>query len=95
MQFKILSSLGVCVKDNGFSIDELVMRLDALFQEKGFPGIVAQILMLVDENLALPGGRRPLAHLLPPVGPQDGRRRDQGPRGRGGRHPQFWNITKK
>ena len=29
------------------------MRLDALFQEKGFPGIVAQILMLVDENLAL------------------------------------------
>ena len=53
MQFKILSSLGVCVKDNGFSIDELVMRLDALFQEKGFPGIVAQILMLVDENLAL------------------------------------------
>ena len=51
MQFHIISSLGVCLSEKGFSLDELIYRLDELFKNKAFPGIIAGILMIFDEWL--------------------------------------------
>ena len=51
MQFHIVSSLGVCLSEKGFSLDELIYRLDDLFKNKAFPEIIAGILMIFDEWL--------------------------------------------
>ena len=51
MQFNIVSSLGVCLSEKGFSLDELIYRLDDLFKDKAFPEIIAGILMIFDEWL--------------------------------------------
>ena len=51
MQFNIISSLGVCLSEKGFSLDELIYRLDDMFKSKAFPEIVAGILMIFDEWL--------------------------------------------
>ena len=51
MQFNITSSLGVCLSGKGFSLDELIYRLDDLFKNKAFPEIMAGILMTFDEWL--------------------------------------------
>ena len=51
MQFNITSSLGVCLSEKGFSLDELIYRLDDLFKNKAFPEIMAGILMIFDEWL--------------------------------------------
>ena len=51
MQFNIVSSLGVCLSEKGFSLDELIYRLDDLFKNKAFPEIIAGILMIFDEWL--------------------------------------------
>ena len=51
MQFNIISSLGVCLSEKGFSLDELIYRLDDLFKNKAFPEIIAGILMIFDEWL--------------------------------------------
>lgn len=51
MQFHIISSLGVCLSEKGFSLDELIHRLDDLFKNKAFPEIIAGILMIFDEWL--------------------------------------------
>ena len=51
MQFNITSSLGVCLSEKGFSLDELIYRLDDLFKNKAFPEIMAGIPMTFDEWL--------------------------------------------
>ena len=51
MQFNITSSLGVCLSEKGFSLDELIYRLDDLFKNKAFPEIMAGMLMTFDEWL--------------------------------------------
>ena len=51
MQFNITSSLGVCLSEKGFSLDELIYRLDDLFKNKAFPEIIAGMLMIFDEWL--------------------------------------------
>ena len=53
MQFHIVSSLGVCLSGKGFSLDELIYRLDELFKDKAFPEIIAGILMVFDEWLKI------------------------------------------
>ena len=37
MHFNIFSKLGVTVKDTGFSIDELIVRMQDLFQQRRSP----------------------------------------------------------
>ena len=44
MLFNITSSLGVCLSEKGFSLDELIYRLDDLFKNKAFPEIIAGML---------------------------------------------------
>ena len=44
MHFNIVSNLGVNVKDSGFSIDELVVRMQELFSRKAFPELLREIL---------------------------------------------------
>ena len=53
MHFTIVSKLGVTVKDTGFSIDELIVRMQDLFQQKAFPELLREILMLFDAVLKL------------------------------------------
>lgn len=53
MHFNIFSKLGVTVKDTGFSIDELIVRMQDLFQQKAFPELLKEILMLFDEVLRI------------------------------------------
>ena len=53
MHFNIVSNLGVTVKDTGFSIDELVVRMQELFSRKAFPELLCEILMMFDEMLKL------------------------------------------
>lgn len=53
MHFNIFSKLGVTVKDTGFSIDELIVRMLDLFQRKAFPELLKEILMLFDEVLRI------------------------------------------
>ena len=43
MHFNIVSNLGVTVKDTGFSIDELVVRMQELFNQKAFPELLCDI----------------------------------------------------
>jgi len=40
-----------CLSENGFSLDELVIKTKKLFESKGMPGFVALLLSLIDENL--------------------------------------------
>ena len=51
MQFNIISNLGVCLKDDGFSLDELVYRLEELCDKKACPELLAYILAMYDECL--------------------------------------------
>ena len=53
MHFNIFSKLGVTVKDTGFSIDELIVRMQDLFRQKAFPELLKEILMLFDAVLKL------------------------------------------
>ena len=53
MHFNIVSNLGVTVKDTGFSIDELVVRMQELFNQKAFPELLCEILMMFDEMMRL------------------------------------------
>lgn len=53
MQQHINLSLIVSLSESGFSLDELIYRLQAIFQEKGFSGIVELILNCVDELLCI------------------------------------------
>lgn len=64
MQFDIVSKLGATVNDSGFSIDELVVRMQDLFTQKAFPELLREILMLFDEVLkilAMEKSRMPFA----------------------------------
>lgn len=63
MQSHIVSSLDVCLKDDGFSFDELVYRLEELFDKQAFPSLLCEILMLYDEMLRMlvvKGGKLPV-----------------------------------
>ena len=51
MQFNITSSLGVVLSEKGFSLDELIVRLHDLYEQKSFPGLVATILGFFDDWL--------------------------------------------
>ena len=53
MHFNIVSNLGGTVKDTGFSIDELVVRMQELFNRKAFPELLREILMMFDEMMKL------------------------------------------
>ena len=53
MHFDIVSKLGVTVKDTGFSINELVVRMQELFNQRAFPELLCEILMMFDEMLKL------------------------------------------
>lgn len=60
MQSTLYVELVGCVSDEGFSLDELVMRTKELFTGEGMAGVVGLILSLVDERLSmnLVSGRR-------------------------------------
>lgn len=58
MQQSINLNLMVSLSETGFSLDELIFRLQATFQEKGFSGIVELILNWVDEALCIDLTRR-------------------------------------
>lgn len=53
MQHNIKSLLTVCQSENEFSFDELILKMEILFEEKAFPEIIAQIIMLIQENIKL------------------------------------------
>jgi len=53
MQHTINLDLLVSLSESGFSLDELIFKLDQTFKEKGFGGIVSLILHLVDEALCI------------------------------------------
>lgn len=53
MHFDIVSNLGADVKDSGFSIDELIVRMQELFNSKAFPALLRQIVEMFDEILKL------------------------------------------
>lgn len=58
MHYHITTKLGVDVKDAGFSIDELVYRMQQLFHRQAFPELLAEIIMMFDEFLRLSVERR-------------------------------------
>ena len=47
----IALKVGVSLDKNGFSLDELIIRIKELFDQKGMPGLVAFILDLVDAHV--------------------------------------------
>ena len=53
MQYNITTSLFVSLSENGFSLDELIYRMEDLANKKAFPLLLKTILLLVDENLRL------------------------------------------
>ena len=53
MHFKVTSELGVCLSDSGFTMDELVRRMEDLFEAKAFPEILALILLQFDEMIRI------------------------------------------
>ena len=53
MQYNITTSLIVSLSENGFSLDELVYRMEELANKKAFPQLLKTIVLLVDENLRL------------------------------------------
>ena len=53
MQYKLNSSLWCCLSEAGFSLDELVVKLKALFESDGFSGILELIVKLVQETLII------------------------------------------
>lgn len=58
MHYHITTKLGVDVKDSGFSLDELVYRMQELFRRQAFPELLAEILMMFDAYLRLNVERR-------------------------------------
>ena len=58
MHYHITTKLGVDVKDSGFSLDELVYRMQELFHRQAFPELLAEILMMFDAYLRLNVERR-------------------------------------
>ena len=58
MHYHITTKLGVDVKDSGFSLDELVYRMQDLFHRQAFPELLAEILMMFDAYLRLNVERR-------------------------------------
>lgn len=54
MQHNVTCSLGVCLSEKGFSLDELVLRLNDLFENKAYSEILRHILLLTEELLRLP-----------------------------------------
>jgi hypothetical protein len=52
------------VSENGFSLDELVVKTKELFEKEGLAGFVAVILRLVDEQICMDmvQGKRPNKH---------------------------------
>lgn len=54
MHHNITCSLGVCLSDESFSFDELILRLKELFESKAYGHIMSHILLLVEETLKLP-----------------------------------------
>ena len=63
MQQHINFGLLVSLSNDGFSLDELVLRVHEVFEAKGFPGVLSLILEVVDEalSLALSGWPQPVA----------------------------------
>lgn len=59
MQHTLYLEIVSCLAEDGFSLDELVLRTKELFEQEGMPGFVGLLLMLFDEQLArgLVGGR--------------------------------------
>lgn len=53
MQSTLYLKLVGCVSEQGFSLDELVMRTKELFASEGMAGVVGLILSLVDERLSV------------------------------------------
>lgn len=53
MQKTLSLELVGCLSDKGFSLDELVVRVKDLFEQEGMAGVVALLLSLFDEELAL------------------------------------------
>ena len=53
MQGNVALKLAYIVKATGFSLDELVLKLKALMEAKGLPGIIELILNLVQEQLIM------------------------------------------
>ena len=51
MQYQLNTSLWCSLSETGFSLDELLLKLQDLFSSKGFPGILQLILDLVQEAL--------------------------------------------
>lgn len=51
MQGKINLDLSFCLADNGFSLDELVVKLGELFENRGYSEVLKLILQLVQEIL--------------------------------------------
>lgn len=66
MQSTLYLEIASCLADDGFSLDELVMRTKALFEQEGMPGFVGLLLMLFDEQLS----RRLLAGAVVPGVPR-------------------------
>ncbi len=51
MQHEINAALLFVNSDTGFSFDELVLRLQKVLQQKGYPAILELIITLVQEKL--------------------------------------------
>lgn len=68
MQHSLYVEIVSCLADDGFSLDELVLRTKELFEQEGMPGFVGLLLMLFDEQLV----RRLLAGAVVPGVPPCG-----------------------
>lgn len=53
MQYDITTSLLVSLSEDGFGLDELIYRMEEIWNRKAFPQLLCAILLLVDENLKL------------------------------------------
>jgi len=51
IQEKINLDLSFCLADNGFSLDELLVKLGELFENRGYSEVLKLILQLVKEIL--------------------------------------------
>ena len=51
MQGKISMDLSFCQSENGFSLDELVVKLADVYERKAFPELLKMILQMVQEIL--------------------------------------------
>ena len=53
MQYKVNTSLWCSLSESGFSLDELVLKLQELFSSEGFSGMLKLLLDLVQERLII------------------------------------------